>query len=274
MIIEEGASEIEITVEKLKHERELLLSQSSPQERLSQVKEEIINTENLLRELNLKTVSHFDVECNEIVLSSAGGTARHQGGCLGQYCYDPDKGCYVQTNTEKGHELYHPRYLYPVDDGWWVGPTLGVRAGSLRNRTQNQSLPLEGWRYYDGKTFISDTTLVISPGPLTLCDTITVSASGPAAESRPDCLGEFSRTEMWWNGKPVFRNIQGWLMYQSSTQGWIVKPIFGYFGLSGSMAHHCPAREDKWTYFNRSKFQHLSASVKVKCNVHSGKSNE
>ena len=68
-IIEEGAAEIAITeerLEKLKQERELLLSQPSPGERLSQVELEIINTEKLLRELNLKTVNHFDVEFKEI----------------------------------------------------------------------------------------------------------------------------------------------------------------------------------------------------------------
>ena len=274
-IIEEGAAEITITEERLetlKHEQELLLSQPSPgesaQERLSQVKQEIISMKKQLRELNLKTVSPFDVEFKEIVLSSSGGAAKHNGGSLGQYCHDPDKGCYVQTNTEKGHEDYRPLYLYRVmGDGWWIGPTPGVKAGYLKNPTQSKSPPLDGWMYSDGTgTWPADTTLVISPGPLTLCDCLTVSASGPAAEMWPECLGEFSRTEMWWNGKPVFTNSQGRLLHQSHAQGWIVGPRLGKAGLNGSMAHNCPSREENWTYWDGTKDQ--PASVKIKCNVH------
>ncbi len=281
-ILEEGASGIEITeekLEKLEQEWELLFSQPSPgesaQERLSQVEQEIIGTKKLLRELNLKTVSHFNVEFKEIVLSSTEGSAQTKGGSLGQYSYDPDKGCYVQTNTQKGYENYKLRYLYFVDDGWWVGSTPGVKSGTLNNPTSSQSLPLVGWKYFDGKSWITDSTLVISPGPLsTLCYILTVSTSGPAAEKQPHCWGKFSRTEMWWNGRPVFRNSQGQLMHQSPHEGWYVGPALGGYELGtaillGSMAHQCPASEEKWTYWDGSKYR--PASIKIKCNVHTSK---
>ena len=141
-----------------------------------------------------------------------------------------------------------------MDYKWRVGPTLGNTACKLYNPTKKQSMPLLGWMYYDDNTWSwhADATLVISPGPLSsLCDSLTVSASGPAAEMWPQCLGEFSRTEMWWNGKPVFTNSQGWLLYQSPAQGWYVGDKLGRAGLRGSMAHHCPSREKNWTYWDK-----------------------
>ena len=128
-----------------------------------------------------------------------------------------------------------------------------------------------GSLYADNGRLHDDTTLVISPGPLSsLCDRLTVSASGPAAEKLAAKLGDFSRTEMWWHGQPVFKNSQGQLLHQSGKSGWIVGPELGKAGLSGSIAHHCPASEEKWTYFDGSKYR--PASIKIECNVHTGKS--
>ena len=127
--------------------------------------------------------------------------------------------------------------------------------------------------YSDGTgTWPADTTLVISPRPLTLCDCLTVSTSGPAAEMWPQCLTEFSRTVMWWNGKPMFENSYGWLLYQGPIQGWCVGPKIGKPALRGSMAHHCPAREETWTYYDDEGSKYQPISVKIKCNMHIGKS--
>ena len=145
----------------------------------------------------------------------------------------------------------------------------GVKCGYLRNLTDNKTVPTRGWEYYvdKSKSWTDDPSLVISPGPMTsLCDSLTVTASGPAAERFPACLGEFSRTETWWNGRPVFKNSQGRLLHQSPEQGWIVGPELGTAGLSGSMAHHCPTIERKWTYWDGSKER--PASVKIECKVH------
>ena len=208
------------------------------------------------------SINHF------LVISSEGGAAHLKGGVLGQYCYDPDTGFYLQTSTEKGHENYNqPRYISPVDDVWCVGDAPGVKAGALKNPTKSQSLPLVGWMYSDDKTFHADTTLVISPGPLSsLCDRITVSASGPAAEVQSPKLGEFSRTEMWWNGRPVFRNSQGQLLKQSGKE-WDVGPNLGRAGLRGSMTHPCPGSEKKWEYAV-GREQWKPASVTIDCKVH------
>ena len=205
------------------------------------------------------SINHF------LVLTSTEGAAQLQGGSLGQYCYDPVTGTYIQTNTEGGHEKYQPVYIYPVDDEWRVGPTPGKKSGWMYNPTKSKSLPVVGWMYAD-ETWHADTSLVISPGPLTLCDSLTVFASGPTAEKQPASLGEFSRTEMWWNGKPVFRNSHGQLLHQSNNQGWIVGVKLGKVLLAGSMAHHCPGSEKKWTFWDGTN--DIPASVKIECKVH------
>ena len=284
---------------------------------------------NYSRKITSETeIEKFSIDKLYIVLSSKGGAAKHQGGHLGQYCFDPDSGFYVQTNIEKGiypstslavsslvqsfafslnqsglsipHNSQSQvvrksalRLCSNLDDGWYVNdggmnPKFpknppenksmskwyvndgGMNPKCLRNPTKDKSLPLEGWEYYDSddKTWHSDTRLVISPGPLSsLCDSLTVSASGPAAKKWPECLGEFNRdVKMWWNGKPVFRNKTKQLLHQSDERGWGVGHILGTFRLRGSMAHHCPASEQEWSYWDGTK--HQLASVKISCKVH------
>ena len=158
-----------------------------------------------------------------------------------------------------------------MDDVWYVSDILGEKTGYLKNPTKSKSMPLDGWMYADKVTWNADATLVISPGPLSsLCDSLTVSASGPVAEVQPECLGEFSRTEMWWLGRPVFRNSQGWHLYQSPYQGWTVGDKLGKRELIGYMARHCPAGEEIWSYWDGSNWR--PATVKIECNVHTGKS--
>ena len=57
------------------------------------------------------SINHF------LVISSEGGAAQYQSGSLGQYCYDPNTGYYIQTSTEKGHEKYLPQYIYHLPCG-------------------------------------------------------------------------------------------------------------------------------------------------------------
>ena len=157
--------------------------------------------------------------------------------------------------------------MVPANEKWMIRVKNGIWDGYLRNPSDNKSLPSNGWEYYgyEAKKWNADPTLVISPGPLTLCDSLTVSASGPAAREQSLSLGEFSRTEMWWNGKPVFRNRYGQLLRQSG-KGWDVGPNLGKAGLRGSMAYHCPGSEEKWTYWDVSQWK--PASVTIDCKVH------
>ena len=187
---------------------------------------------------------------------------------MGQYCYDPDIDCYVQKNTEKSEEMYVSRYLFSSpDDVWGASDNPGDKSGWLYNPTPSKTLPLSGWWYYDGRSWSPDPSLVITPSPMTsLCDKIMVSFDEPAAQKWPLCQGEFSRTEMWWNGRPVFRNSQGQLLHQSPEQGWSVGAKLGFACISGSMTHDCPASEKKWNFWDET--QYLSAKVQFRCDVH------
>ena len=213
-----------------------------------------------------------------IILSSTSGAAKFHGGSLGQYCLVPNKGWAVQRNTEKGDEQYLPRFIYRMpEDGWWIGNTPGKNSGWLRNATLSDTPPMTGWMYIFKNKWYEDPSLVItsltppwSADLMSLCDTITMAAWGPAAREQTACLGDFYRMrEMWWNGRPVFRNSFGRLLHQSHNQGWFVGTEFGKTNLSGFTAYHCPADEKNWEYWDGSKHEHLPAIVKLHCNVHS-----
>ena len=126
-----------------------------------------------------------------VVVSSKGRAARYVGGVLGQFDYDEKKKYYIQTSTEQGYEKFQAVDLYPdEDDRWWVSSTPGKKKGWLRNPIPSKSLPTSGWQYTDGKSWHDDPTLTISPGPLPpLARQFTVTATGAAAESWPECLG-------------------------------------------------------------------------------------
>ena len=101
-------------------------------------------------------------------------------------------------------------------------------------------MPLVGWMYCTKPEdpLAADTTLVISPGPLScLCHSLTVSASGPAAEVWPEGLGKFSSTERCGSRASLYSETA---RANSCTpdQGWYVGGNFGNNALRSSMAHH------------------------------------
>ena len=202
-----------------------------------------------------------------VVISSTGGAAQHQGGALGQYEYVEDRGYFVQTSTDMENELYQPKYLYPDEnDEWWVGSTPGESRGCLYNPypTPSKTLPASGWQYAHSKAWHDDPFLTVSPGPLPpLPSQNTVTATGAAAEKWPEWLGVFTRTERWWNGRPVFVNTQGRLLHHGADDyGWVIGcKLGGYKALSGSRAHHSPASERSWTYWTGSEWRPASITV-------------
>ena len=80
----------------------------------------------------------IDFSLNFITFTSSGGAAKFQGGCLGQYCYDPDTGCFVQTNTEVGNENYQARSFFSSNYMWMIRVKNG-REGYLRNPSDKVS---------------------------------------------------------------------------------------------------------------------------------------
>ena len=51
-----------------------------------------------------------------VVISSTGAAAKIWPELLGQYEYDEDRECYVQSSTEERNEEYTARYLYRDED--------------------------------------------------------------------------------------------------------------------------------------------------------------
>ena len=204
------------------------------------------------------------LEFKEIVLSSSGGTSKHGGGRLGQYCYDSKNDWYVQKNTQESEEMYVRRYLFSLDGVWGAGNKPRDKAGWLYNPSKSKTLPLTGWWFHDGRSWCQDPSLVITKSPMTpLCDNVKVRIFGEAAKKWPLCQGVFTRTEMWWHGRPVFRNSDGQLLHQSPEQGWSVGAKLGFACITGSISHHCPTNERKWKYWDRS--QYLPAKVDIDC---------
>ena len=199
-----------------------------------------------------------------VVISSTGGTAKREGGVLGQFEFDEDKGYYQQTSTEQDNKLFLAIYLFPDEnDKWYVSSTPGGTKGWLSNPSPSKTLPTSGWQYYDGKSWRDDPTLIISPGPLPpLARQFTVTATGAAAKMWPEYLGVFTRTERWWMGMPIYTNTQGKFLYHAGADdGWVIGNTLGKVMLSGSRAHHSPETEVNWKYWTGSEEKPASVTV-------------
>ena len=207
----------------------------------------------------LKTFTNFTV-----YFSSEGKAAKLQGGALGQYEYNPEKGCYVQTSTDKSEEKFEPRYLYQdEDEKWWVGKTPGEKWGYLQSIILSKTLPTAGWSYSYKGSFHEDSSLIVTPGPLPhLRRQFTVTASGAAAEKWPSSLGVFTKTQRWWNGRPVYVNTGGKLLHHANQDaGWMIGDELGKYYLRGSRAHLSPVDEDRWRYWTGSGTKPASVTV-------------
>ena len=189
-----------------------------------------------------------------VVIFSNGGAGQHHGGMLGQFEYLEDKGYYVQSSTEQDNEMFQAVYLYRnYKDKWNVGykPEEG---GYLSNDSPSKTptWPTGGWQYVDGIAEIYDDNLTVTPGPLSpLPRSFIVTARGAAEEQWPHCLGSYIREQRWWNGRPVYANVYGMLLYHGPEDyGWVIGEKLGYSALRGSRARHSPDSEVNWRYWS------------------------
>ena len=149
--------------------------------------------------------------------------------------------------------------MYPdADDKWWVSHTPGEKSGYLHNPIPCKVLDLhidnddwrqrQRWQYADPskrETWQDDRTLIVSRGPLPpLPMMFNVTATGAAANAR-SFLGVFTRTQRWWNGRPVYSNTQGRVLHHGDL-GWDIGPAIGYSLIRGSRSHHSPVSEENW----------------------------
>ena len=208
--------------------------------------------------------SHLNCICFSatVVISSTGGAAEVMGDTLGQYEYDEDKECYVQSSTDQSSEQYVGRFLYYTleYEAWVVARTIP----SMEFWIMSEELQTD-WMYFDGDTWKSDPSLTINPGPLPpLPSQFTVTT-----EVRPSSIsgvyksisGVYNKTERWWAGRPVYVNMDGMLLYHDWS--WMIGDELGYTFLWGSQSHHSPDCERNWTYENVHDNETDEASVKI-----------
>ena len=138
-----------------------------------------------------------------VVISSTGGVARIWGELLGQYEYDEDKECFVQSSTEQSNGRYNARYLYrDEDDDWEVGSTPGGNTSLWLKNTNSTSgkLPTGGWMYHDGENWQYDHSMTVTPGPLASLPAqflVTASGSFVGLTTSSSYLGVFNKTERY-----------------------------------------------------------------------------
>ena len=181
-----------------------------------------------------------------VVISSSGVTAEILGEVLGQYEYDEDTGCYVQTSTEQNNEVFIRRYLcskyYQNIKMWLVtnNPNMEIETGHAWIMSKDLQT---GWVYYDGDTWKPDPSLTVTSGslpPLPAQFTVT-------GVIGPPYIGVYNKTERWWSGRPVYVNNQEQLLYHDGS--WLIGDELGYHVLSGSRSYPSPACERSWTKF-------------------------
>lgn len=108
----------------------------------------------------------------------------------------------------------------------------------------------------------NDRAVTFSRGPWpSLPRRLTVTATGAFAEKWPDYLGMFTQTQRWWNGRPVYTNKKGRVLYHG--QGWIIGPALGQYVLGGSMFSDNPADINSWIYWPGTGTELKPASVTV-----------
>ena len=190
-----------------------------------------------------------------VVISSTEAAALIWPEILGQYEYDEEKECYVQSSTEQRNKEYTPRYLYrDEDDDWVVGPSPNGDSGFWMYNINSTNLATgDGdWFVTFNGTLYFDPSITVTPGPLPPLPSqfiVTASSSGEFAkisDSLED-LGVFNKTERWWAGRPVYMNTQGHFLYHSF-QSWMIGHKLGYYTLMGSKSYKSPADVKSWTY--------------------------
>ena len=219
-----------------------------------------------------------------LVISSDGIGPETYGSRLGQYELKGElNNCpyYVQSDTFTSSP---PHYLYRAENKeWYVSPLLGICGGGLTNPRDSESVPGDGWLVSVSGTWTADPQCRVSPGPLSECGDITVSASpdSPTAKMWADCLGVFRPTDMFSAGRRVFKH-QSREKYLSIPPGetrWMITDTPGADkgGIRSAAGANCPASErntisvlNNWNYWTyRDNGCKEDPSISVTCSKHS-----
>ena len=162
----------------------------------------------------------------KLVISSRGPVAEFPKGCpraLGQYQYSGwhrhnRAPFYIKTDDSGLAPLM---FLYrDAQRAWRAGEVLGSTDDChLYHPPTEEDMdtpPLDGWLFRgveDHELLQVDTTLVITRGPMHPPQTILIEATGEVAALYPRHLGTFTMTDEWYNGRPVYKNEDGKILW-------------------------------------------------------------
>ena len=99
-----------------------------------------------------------------------------------------------------------------------------------------------------------------------MSDNISISATGAAARECPKSFGQFTKLDRWFNGRPLFVNNKGQYLHVSNGGYWFVSSELNEPGICSKGAPLCPGDAKNWTYWDGSK--HNPASITIKCGTH------
>ena len=238
--------------------------------------------------------SRPEPEDDVILLTSSGPSAEYQGSALGLYRREG-----THNNSPYYKHLDIEEYIYRNKNGeWYMGISLGYRAGyGLWNENKTDSVPLVGWKCWNGDASFADKAHWWLPDPhlkiLTpsdpsyplLCGEITIEAPGNSILRKEKCLGVY---KLWGNmfsaGRRVFKHSSKnrFLMVKYGFPQWCVDKSINFDNktvlMSSSCAPSmCPAdpramksqRFDKtsWRYYDDEDVFRPGA-IYVTCSVH------
>ena len=163
----------------------------------------------------------------ELLLVTSNGDAPNYVSLMGLY-----QMMSVKYNSAPAYGQVHNviatkrHYIYKHKNGDWVaGVGLGGLFG-LYNSNRSPAPPRSGWQYYGDGEWRSDPDLsivTISDTSTLICPVITIKATGVAARERPDYLGQFTITNQFSAGRPVWRNNKGkYLLVHADGVSWYV----------------------------------------------------
>ena len=161
----------------------------------------------------------------------SGGSIAGNGysGVLGQYEYDKIEDYYVQTTTYTDTLNFEKIYLYRAPDGYFnANNEPFVNRGYIVSNQQNvDKVPKIGWRYAVNNSdyWYFDNNLQVITGGLSSvhhCNSYHVAANEATAEMWSSYLGEFTITPDFNYGRPIYRNIDGRLLYVWKWGTWYI----------------------------------------------------
>ena len=144
-----------------------------------------------------------------------------------------------------------------------IGTDSGSDYGLLWNGNSGLSVPEDSkWEVFDGEEWSVDPDLKIIEGALKPCAGATIYGAGPVAHELGEYLGTYKVTNKRWNGHPVYKSKNGFLLHMSSDGYWSASDRLGDHSIRGLPGRLCPSDSDEWEFRDGRKSQPAEILVK------------